>query len=154
MYLYLYWLLLWDFLRLHFAKESSARADNLDEVVNLQLILARARSWWWWWDWVFSIAAADDEYFQLLIEGIAAWKKYVVDVGVYILSKCSKHMKGFSLKIWLILAGACPWSWCWGINFKDKLVECELGWGLLVTHPDSWLAHKSLSREGERAEDL
>ena len=25
------------------------------------------------------------------------------------------------------------------------MVECELGWWLLVTHPDSWLAHKSLS---------
>ena len=63
----------------------NARADNLDEVVNLQLILAGARD-----------HEHDDEieYFQLMIEGIAAWKKYVVDVGVYIFSKCSKHIEG------------------------------------------------------------
>ena len=57
--LYVFVLVLASTLRLHFAEESSARADNLDEVVNLQLILAeRAR-----------VHEHDDEieYFQLMI---------------------------------------------------------------------------------------
>ena len=56
--------------------QSSARADNLDEVVNLQLILAGAR-----------VHEQDDEieYFQLVIGGFAACKKYVVCAGLHIL---------------------------------------------------------------------
>ena len=57
--LYVFVFVLASTLRLHFAEESSARADNLDEVVNLQLILAeRAR-----------VHEHDDEieYFQLMI---------------------------------------------------------------------------------------
>ena len=41
--LYVFVFVLASTLRLHFAEQSSARADNLDEVVNLQLILAGAR---------------------------------------------------------------------------------------------------------------
>ena len=42
--LYVFVFVLASTLRLHFAEESSARADNLDEVVNLQLILAGVRA--------------------------------------------------------------------------------------------------------------
>ena len=74
--LYVFVSVLASTLRLHFAEESSARADNLDEVVNLQLILAGAR-----------VHEQDDEieYFQLVIGGFAACKKYVVCAGLHIL---------------------------------------------------------------------